>query len=841
MAADSNRFPLHNAIKKILDDPNSRPKLPGLDEGSVVGDDTFGKADRYDTGKWSDIALNNGNVVVEVHNTTDSKSLYYRVGKVDGGKINWGESRYYDKGVEPSVAITDNGLVIEVHKSQGLKHTLWYRVGNVEGNEIKWRNDDKSAEYDSGVHPSVAITNSGLVVEVHQSQSHDTLWYGVGKVEGNEIKWENNRESIEYEKGIHPSVAITNDGLVVEVHQSPNPSGAPLEDASPPNTLWYRVGRVESNGLIWVEGDQSKSTQYDSGAYPSVALTNDGLVVEVHQSQSYNTLWYRGTGQVNNNTIDGWDDKKDSQNFGDGTTPRVACNGQLAVETHSGADNQLLSSVLTLPAFRGKWTLLEGDNSYCYCACKSATDNKDRHVSSHTMNVKAGAPYFYAVLTKDDDSIDFPTGAVLTIEGPDGTKYDRDIQDENQLVIMSGSSVRCLIVKEPKPGGWKMTMTVPEGVGFHCECNTVPSKDVYNTITTTLSKTNQFPKRDLSEDEHGWAGPAAGVAIAAAGVTAATETLEISVAFSIAGTTLALTPLGVFFLAAAVGIAAVTFLSSVASVKTPSEPSKQVSKITTDLTNAAQTISTTPPPTPQPVATQDALKVYLSSEENKQANDGLGDFEILLQDDETPSTYHSYLDWINAIRTQSGAAVAVRLNINNTRSPWIRIGQRDFYVTAFSDAENPWANDAWHNIPDGLINYGTNSVNISSQSIQTAMGRVRRWLENSGTGLDHGALTLLIFVSAEAARFDSVAFAVNALLRGQVTNYDWLNFRPLLTNWGFISENIYRRRLQPGVSLFVSRALAGSRRGNQSLFGYLNHLAEGLGYPLGYNPTGRSS
>lgn len=32
MATTSNRFPLHNAIKKILDDPNSRPELPGLEK-----------------------------------------------------------------------------------------------------------------------------------------------------------------------------------------------------------------------------------------------------------------------------------------------------------------------------------------------------------------------------------------------------------------------------------------------------------------------------------------------------------------------------------------------------------------------------------------------------------------------------------------------------------------------------------------------------------------------------------------------------------------------------------------------------------------------------------------
>jgi hypothetical protein len=503
MATNSNRFPLQSAIKKILDDPNSRPALPALEDGSIVGDGNFGKGDRYDTGKWSDIAVNNGNVVVEVHNTTDSKSLYYRVGKVNGGKIDWGESHYYDKGVRPSVAINNNGLVVEVHKSQGLKNTFWHRLGQVEGGIIKWRNNDKSTEYGVGLEPSVAITDDELVVEVHQSIIHDDgsgqLYYHVGKVKGDTIDW---GKSHYYDNGVQPSVAITNDELVVEVHTSQNF-----------NTLYYHVGKVKGDNTI----DWGKSHYYNDGVHPSVAITNDRLVVEVHQSQSHNTLWYRGTGKVNNNTIDGWDDKKKSQNYGDGTTPRVACNGRVAVETHSGADNQLLSSVLTLPAFRGKWIELHGDNSYCYCACNSATDNKHRHASSHTMNVKAGAPYFYAVLTKDDDTVDFPTGAVLTIEGPDGTKYDRDIQEENQLVIMSGSSVRCLIVKDPQPGDWKMTMTVPEGVGFHCECNTVPSKDPYKTITATLSKTNQLQKRGSSNSLWGWVGMAA-VTVVFAGV-----------------------------------------------------------------------------------------------------------------------------------------------------------------------------------------------------------------------------------------------------------------------------------------------------------------------------------
>ncbi|MEH1842371.1 MAG: NUDIX hydrolase [Nostoc sp.] len=505
---DSNRFPLQNAIKKILDNPNTRPVLPvlkdssSIGDGTSVGDDNFGKGDRYDTGRSPDIALNNGNVVVEVHETQGlGSTLWYRVGDVKGKEIQWrnkDKSVKYDNGVQPSVAITDDGLVVEVHISQGLKNTLWYRLGTVKGDTIDWKNNNKSAEYDSGVYPSVAMNNNGLVVEVHKSQGNDTLWYRVGRVKGNTIDWENNDKSIKIENdnGVRPSVSITDDGVVVMVHEKDN-------------TLWYRVGRVKNDGTIWVKGDQSKSVKYDNGVQPSVAVTNDGLVVEVHKSQGLkNTLWYRGTGQVNNNTIDSWDDKK-SKDYSHGEVPKVACNGQLAVETHYfGGDSieredSLEYSVMTLPAFRSNWINLYGDNSYCYCACNSATNNKQRHASSHTMNIKAGAPYLYAVLTKDDDSIDFPTGAILTIEGPDGTKYDHNIQEENQLVIMSGSSVRCLIVKNPKPGNWKMTMTVPGGVGFHCECNTVPSTDVYDTITETLD--NSLQKRGLEQAlYYGW-------------------------------------------------------------------------------------------------------------------------------------------------------------------------------------------------------------------------------------------------------------------------------------------------------------------------------------------------
>lgn len=234
----------------------------------------------------------------------------------------------------------------------------------------------------------------------------------------------------------------------------------------------------------------------------------------------------------------------------------------------------------------------------------------------------------------------------------------------------------------------------------------------------------------------------------------------------------------------------------------------------------------------------DALQQYLAIEENREENDGLGTFEIIPRDG-IRTTYSSYLEWVNGMRRSSGTDVAVRFEIDGVRSPWILVGRRDFYVTAYADIPNPWDRNAWRTIPSNQINYDSRSIPFSVQTIQNAMFRVRNWADGSSNTLERSPSTLLIFLSAEAARFDGVAFAVNALLRGQRTDtYDWLNFRTLLTNWSYISENIYnlpRGGLQTGVSLFIARALAGSRgpRRNQALYHYMNELAN-LGYPTGY-------
>lgn len=557
-------YPLINTIKGILDDPSKRVVLPAValpavepQDGSSVGDDNFGEPAVYDTGTAPSVGLNSGNTVVEVHKNANDDALYYHVGKVADNKIAFFRSYKYDTGVQSSVAIADDGWVVEVHKSQS-HDTLWYNYGKVDGDKITF---GTSQRYDTGTQPSVAIANDGLVVEVHKSEGDNTLLYHIGRVKGTNIDW---GDSQRYGEGLSPSVAITNDGLVVAVHQA--------KDTDDFGKIRFHIGRVNGNKIDW-----GPTSEYDSGALPSVAINNDGLVVEVHQSEIRDTVWYRGVGQVKDNTIN-WRNEK-SQQYSNGREPRVTCNGESVVEVHTDGE-KLFCSVLTIPSIRSNWIELRGANSYLYCVCNSGGNDKQRRAaSSHTMKVDAGAPYLYAVLTKDENSIDFPTGVVLTITAPDGTKYERNVQEENLLVIMSGASVRCLIVKDPQPGDWQMTMTAPEGVSFHCECNTVPSQDPYQTITNTLSPKFQMVKRstDGGKDVTGWVGPAAAINTTAAAIGAAFGA-EIGSVVPVVGTVIG------GFLGATVGLAVgnVTSLTTTLFTQSPT-PTTQIAATLTQI------------------------------------------------------------------------------------------------------------------------------------------------------------------------------------------------------------------------------------------------------------------
>jgi hypothetical protein len=129
-----------------------------------------------------------------------------------------------------------------------------------------------------------------------------------------------------------------------------------------------------------------------------------------------------------------------------------------------------------------------GKNSYRYLVYDNVSNYRNELVNySHKTQIDPNTPYLYAVLTQNDSSIDFPVGAILNIQAPDGTNYNHDIQDGNSLAIISNSSIHSLIIKNPQPGSWNISINARAGVKFHCEFGTVPSKDVFDTIADTFN------------------------------------------------------------------------------------------------------------------------------------------------------------------------------------------------------------------------------------------------------------------------------------------------------------------------------------------------------------------
>ena len=210
--------------------------------------------------------------------------------------ISWGDSHQYDKGITPSVALTEDGMVVEVHETNSrFSSNLFYHIGKIDTTNklIKW---GPSYRYGEGKYPSVAMNKQGTVVEMHVSQGvQPVLWYHVGKlpVDGKDIIWGTSEKTREGgELGLSPSVAIDNSNQVIEVHKSEGLL----------RNLWCHVGKAdpERQTITWLD---EESCKYDRGMTPSISIASSGgAMVEVHETdnQFKNALWYH-TGNVMNN------------------------------------------------------------------------------------------------------------------------------------------------------------------------------------------------------------------------------------------------------------------------------------------------------------------------------------------------------------------------------------------------------------------------------------------------------------------------------------------------------------------------------------------------------------
>jgi hypothetical protein len=298
----------------------------------------------YATGETPAIAINELGQAVALHQ--GSGQLYVRLGQVEGTVLRWtGRDSKFDTGFNPSVALTKNDVVLEVHDSGGASPNCWYRTGRVVGETIDWTGG-AHAKYDGGRDPAVAVSGT-VVVEVHSSEVPGRLFWSVGRLE-NGTTLELYDKGQKFDTGFHPSIAINEKGLVVEVH----------DDGL--GSLWYWTGQVVGKTIEW-----KGHAKYDSGINPSVVLTDDGYVFEVHQAQGIpplvngGTLWQR-YGRVNDDDheitwIDVFGNGQSSNYFDDGSVPCIASNGRQAVQAHSLEGSSDLYANACLVIDRANW------------------------------------------------------------------------------------------------------------------------------------------------------------------------------------------------------------------------------------------------------------------------------------------------------------------------------------------------------------------------------------------------------------------------------------------------------------------------------------------------------
>jgi hypothetical protein len=292
----------------------------------------------YDDGRNPRVGVSRA-TVVEVHNggaaAAGSVKLWYRIGDIDGAKINWrsipkkngddcsgGQSCQYDVGINPSVAFSGT-TVVEVHNAAipatGGSTALWYRIGDIEGGTITWRSlpqrnqDDcsggQSCQYDTGFSPSVALVpnpGGGLtVVEVHNGVKPAVggsaqLWYRIGNIDGGTITWQEisrcptGHLSCQYDNGFNPTISSAG-GTILETHNA--------TFAAPGNSsqLWYDVGETSPTRTFigWTGGidfppDELGFNPTVASFVPNGNIFDSVTAITVHDATvAVGNLWYR--------------------------------------------------------------------------------------------------------------------------------------------------------------------------------------------------------------------------------------------------------------------------------------------------------------------------------------------------------------------------------------------------------------------------------------------------------------------------------------------------------------------------------------------------------------------
>ncbi len=295
----------------------------------------------YDNGEAPCCAINSKNRVVTIHEGTFRTSLNWRLGMTFGANLSFflaPDQHDFDTGYDPSVALTNDDVVVEVHGSRrSTSGYLFYHVGEIKDHEISFPTGALQVGKDQGSDPSVALDQKNHVVEVHVG-TKGQLRYRVGQLRPDLFKvewWESARDlpPAGGAVGDYPSVAMNGLGQLVVVYANAE-------------TLHYVRGQLSGDGtdITWKEVRPYIFRAPTKGSNPSVALTDDGYVYEVHQSSTglYQRIGHLDPGDdkaitwtafFDRERLDLRQERLDVE-FDSGQLVQIATNGKAAIQVH---------------------------------------------------------------------------------------------------------------------------------------------------------------------------------------------------------------------------------------------------------------------------------------------------------------------------------------------------------------------------------------------------------------------------------------------------------------------------------------------------------------------------
>jgi hypothetical protein len=131
----------------------------------------------------------------------------------------------------------------------------------------------------------------------------------------------------------------------------------------------------------------------------------------------------------------------------------------------------------------------EAANAYTFCQITNLPDSRAPTTTvslAREIAVPAGAPALAYAIMADQDRPTFPAGAQVQLTDPTGLVYNQDQNTETVFATTAGGQLWGLMVINPAPGTWQVTVTAPASSAFHLTLHTVPSADVVATCRSAL-------------------------------------------------------------------------------------------------------------------------------------------------------------------------------------------------------------------------------------------------------------------------------------------------------------------------------------------------------------------